>query len=78
MFYNVVLMNKKGALKLPESIEKEGQQVFDGEHLGVIHSVRMQNYPKINISYDLIHSGKVCVSGCKNCKFFGKYRVRAL
>ena len=48
MFYNVVLMNKKGALKLPESIEKEGrQQVFDGEHLGVIHSVRMQNYPKI-------------------------------
>lgn len=47
MFYNVVLMKKKGALKLPESIEKEGQQVFDGEHLGVIHSVRMQNYPKI-------------------------------
>ena len=47
MFYNVVLMNKKGALKLPESIENEGQQVFDGEHLGVIYSVRMQNYTKI-------------------------------
>ena len=47
---------------------------FSGEHLGIIHFVRLQNFQKTNISYSLIRNKRTCAyQGVRNVSFLENF-----